>query len=109
MIDYFLSELKITLDSYFDSGSDTTPSIRWGVAAKDTGQHYIIKAQMNTEATQIKDDEPPPELRRLVIWTFSDDNKTAYIILKKPLDFVSFTAQLMTGHLFGQGMERERR
>lgn len=97
------------LDSYFNSHSSSIPSIRWGVAVCEMGDEYIIKAQMHAETTEISEDEIPDRLRRLVIWTFTDGGRTAYIKLEKPLDFASFTAQLMVGHLFGQGLELERK
>lgn len=104
-IDYFLAELKTTLNDYFNVGTVPCP---WAAAALECDNCYIIKAQARVDTTEIIEAEIPPRLRRLVIWTFSADGKMAWIRLDKPLDFAAFTAQLMVGNLFGQGLERVR-
>lgn len=104
-IDYFLTQLKTTLDDYFNIG--TTPT-RWAVAALEREDYYIIKAQMQAESTEIAEDEIPARFRRLIIWTFADGGRVAWIRLDKPLDFAGFAARLMVSNLFGQGLVAEQ-
>ncbi len=99
----FLNHLKETMEDFFNT-DPKKERVFWAVNSVELEDGYIIKTEMGTKTTTIKDSEVPYSTSSLVTWAFSPDGKAAYIKLPKPLDFAMFTAELMGGNLFGTGL-----
>jgi hypothetical protein len=71
------------------------------VNIQDGGDRWIFTLSMGNPS-----EVDESHLRSMVIWTFSEDRKTAKITIPKDADPIKAVAHFMIGNLFGQGMSQ---